>query len=153
VQEQHHKDLRNASISPVLASGSKGLMPAVCRPSTPAQRAAGLADAALILDANRWEAATQAEKLTIQDHGLSTVEGVFRGDGPAMDAEGRPGSSGIRPTWLASAMPRSSSGTMLDHSALAELKAKTGDIPGPDALPSLTLRAPTSPGPNCPLRP
>jgi hypothetical protein len=82
-------ELARITITTVMVEGAGPC--AVCRPTTPAQRAAGLADAILTIDANRWADTSEAGKLGIVEHGLCGIAIVLGKSGHLLlDGSGRP---------------------------------------------------------------
>ena len=90
VREKSHPDLAKCSLACVLATHDRPIPAAIVKPSSPAQRAAGLADGILVIDATRWDDTSAAGRVAIVAHGLASVAPIFRGDRPALDASGRP---------------------------------------------------------------
>jgi hypothetical protein len=90
IAKAHYPALAPARFE-LLFAWSETSLPAVeVKPTTPLYRAAGSADAIVILDASRWEHASKAERRATLDHALAGVEIVFKGGAASTDSAGRP---------------------------------------------------------------
>ena len=148
VREKSHPDLAKCSLACVLATHDRPIPAAIVKPSSPAQRAAGLADGILVIDATRWGDTSAAGRVAIVAHGLASVAVVYRGDRPALDASGRPRIRrrpfDIEGVGYADVLKRHKSRSV-EHAALLAIRDKTAGL-GPDDGPSLAIQ-PSKPTP------
>jgi hypothetical protein len=89
VRDRSYPELAALNLASILAQSARLSGPAFVRPTSPAFRAAGLADVVLIFDEHVWEEANRAEREGIVDHGLASIEVLTRGDRPSIDSAGR----------------------------------------------------------------
>lgn len=134
VREKSHPDMAKCSIVAILATADRPIPAAIVKPSSPAQRAAGLADGILVIDATRWGDTSAAGRVAIVAHGLASVAPIFRGDRVALDASGRPRLR-RRPHDIAGCgygeVLRKYGKRSVEHGALLAIRTASGDAFGP----------------------
>jgi hypothetical protein len=90
IAKAHYPALAPARFE-LLFAWSETSLPAVeVKTTMPIYRAAGVADALVVLDASRWEHASKAERRATLDHALASVEIVAKASGVSTDSAGRP---------------------------------------------------------------
>jgi len=136
-------ELLKVNVAAVLAEGAN-LPPAACRLTSPALRAAGAADALLVLDAARFQDSSAAGRLAMVEHGLAGLLVVFRGDRPSLDSSGRlrlrKRPFDIHGVGYAEMLKRHRNQSV-EHAALRQIRDKTAGLGPDDGGPSASASA------------
>jgi len=91
VASAHYPDLSRIRFEVLMAWSTSSLPPVEVKPTSPLNRAAGTADALVVVCAARWEEANEARQRATLDHALATIAPVFhRGGLLSTDSAGRP---------------------------------------------------------------